>query len=57
MPGITVDLKRIILLTVSEYISLISFNILFTISRLIEPSLLDGVGTDKNIISLPNTTS
>jgi hypothetical protein len=56
VPGITVDLKRIILSTDAEYTS-ISFKASSTISRLIVPSLLDGVGTDKNIISLPTTTS
>ena len=50
VPGVTVDLNNIIL-SFLGFNKLISSNISYTISKLTEPSVLDGVGTDKNINS------
>ena len=50
VPGVTVDLNNTILSSRS-LISEISCSARFTISKFIEPSLFDGVGTDKNINS------
>ena len=52
----TVDLNNITLSSRS-LTSEISCSACFTISKFIEPSLFDGVGTDKNIMSLFSTTS
>ena len=56
VPGVTVDLNNTILSSLS-LTSEMSCNACSTISKFIDPSLFDGVGTDKNINSDSFTVS